>query len=132
MTSGKRRKRTKIPWKTLLYGMLTGLGTVVVSVLLLALFIWLGWLPESAVSIGNTVIKILAALAAGTMTGLSRGKSPWWFGGVAAVLSLAIAFAAMGLYLGAFRPTWNLFADLLMSFAIGSAVSALLAKRKTE
>ena len=132
MTSGKRKKRTKMPYKSLLYGMLIGVGTIILLVLLLTLLVYLGWLPESSVSIGNTVIKILAALAAGTYVGLSRGRSPWWFGGIAAVLSLVLAIGAMSLYLGAFRLTWNTFADLLMSFAVGSAVSALLARRKTE
>lgn len=132
MASGKRRKRGRIPWKTLFYGMLIGTGAILLLVLLLTVFVYQGWIPETAVSIGNTVVKILVALAVGVFVGLSRARCPWWFGGAAAVLSLVLAIAAMSVYLGAFKPSWNLFADLLMSFAIGSAASALLGRRKTE
>ena len=52
--------------------------------------------------------------------------------GVAAILSLSASVALMAVYLGSFSPSWNLLADLLMSFAIGSAAAAVLQKRKTE
>ena len=132
MASAKRRKRGKIPWKTLLYGVLIGVGSIVLLILLLTLMIYLGWLPETAASIGNTVIKIIAALAAGTYIGFARERSPWWFGGIAAVLALTLMIAGMSVYLGEFSPSWTLLADLLMCFAIGSAATALFLRRKTE
>ncbi len=115
-----------------MYGALTGAAALILLILLMTLFIWLGWLPETAIPIGNTVVKILAALAAGVLIGLSRQPVRWYFGGIAAVLSLAAAVAVMSVYLKSFRPTWNLAADLLMSFAIGSAASALFLRQKKE
>jgi hypothetical protein len=132
MATGKRKKRAKIPWKTLFYGMLIGTGAILLLVLLLTVFVYLDWLPETAVSVGNTVIRILVALAVGAFIGLARSRCPWWFGGIAAALSLMLAIAAMSVWLGTFKPSWNQFAGLLMSFAIGSAASALLAGRKAE
>jgi len=113
-------------------GAALGASVLVISVLLLTLFVYLEWLPESAISIGNTVIKILTAIAAGIFTGIGREKAPWYFGGIASILALAVSIVLMLVYLGAFSPTWNLLADLLMGFAIGSAASAVLSKRKTE
>ena len=113
-------------------GTALGAGVLLLSVLLLTLFVYLEWLPESAIPIGNTVIKILTALAAGIFTGIGREKAPWYFGGVAAILALAVSIAAMSVYLGSFSPTWSLLADLLMGFAIGSAAAAALSKRRTE
>ena len=113
-------------------GAALGAGILVLSVLLLTLFVWLEWLPESAIPIGNTVIKILTALAAGVFTGLGREKAPWYFGGIAAILSLMASIALMAAYLGTFSLSWNLLADLLMGFAIGSAAAAVVQKRKTE
>jgi putative membrane protein (TIGR04086 family) len=132
LASGKRRKRTKIAWKRLLLGALIGMAAMLLLVLLLTLFLYQEWLPESAISAGNTIIKILAALAAGIFIGLSKEQVRWYFGGITAALALVFAVAAMSFYLGAFRPTWNLAADLLMSFAIGSAASAVFLRRKTE
>ena len=105
---------------------------LLLAVLLLTLFIYLEWLPESTMPIGNTVIKILVALAAGIFVGLGHERSPWYFGGIAAILSLSASIALMSVYLGSFSPTWSLLADLLMCFAIGSAAAAMLQKRKTE
>ncbi len=132
MTSVKRKKRTKIAWKPLLYGTLIGAAALVLSTLLLTLLIYLGWLPETEIPIGNTVIKILAALAAGVYIGLSHNRTAWYFGGITAVFALASAVAAMSVYLKTFRFTWSLAADLLMSFAIGSAAAALFLRRKKE
>ncbi len=126
MTSFKRRKRTKVPWRTLIRGVLFGLLALIVPILLLTLLIYLGWLPESAISVGNTVIKVLAAAVAGLAVG--RKKGPWLLGGLAAVLSEIVAIALMSASLGAFTFSWNLVADLLMSFAIGAAICAVIVK----
>ncbi len=103
---------------------------MLLSVLLLTLFLYREWLPESAIPAGNTIIKILAALICGILIGLSREPVRWYYGGAAAVLALAFATAGMSMYLGTFRMSWNLTADLLMCFAIGSAASAVFLKRK--
>lgn len=112
--------------------MVFGAAVLVGLVLLLTLFVYLGWLSESAVSIGNTVIKILTALLVGLFVGRRREGPPWWFGGTAAVLSLLLAVIGMSVYLGEFRFSWSLLADLLMSFAIGSAAAMVLLRHKTE
>jgi len=132
LATAKRKKRTKSAWRAIVRGAALGAGILVLSVLLLTLFVWLEWLPESAIPIGNTVIKILTALAAGVFTGLGREKAPWYFGGIAAILSLMASIALMAAYLGTFSLSWNLLADLLMGFAIGSAAAAVVQKRKTE
>lgn len=132
LATAKRKKRTKIAWRAPVRAAALGAGVLLLAVLLLTLLVWLEWLPESAIPIGNTVIKILTALAAGVFLGLGRDKTPWFFGGVAAILSLAVSIAVMSVYLGQFSPSWSLLADLLMCFAIGSAASALFQKRKTE
>ena len=132
LATTKRKKRTKTARRAIVRGTALGAGVLLLAVLLLTLFIWLEWLPESAIPIGNTVIKILTALAAGFFTGFGREKAPWYFGGVAAILALAASIALMSAYLGSFSPTWSLLADLLMGFAIGSAAAAVLSKRKTE
>ena len=128
----KRKKRTKIAWRALLRGSALGAGVLVLAVLLLTLLVYLGWLPESVVPIGNTVIKILTALAAGVFVGIARETTPWYFGGIAAILSLSVSVVLMAIYVGSFSLTWNLLADLLMCFAIGSAAAAMLSRRKTE
>ena len=132
MATAKRKKRTKTAWRTVVRGAALGAAVLTLAVLLLTLLIYLEWLPESAMPIGNTVIKILTALAAGFFTGFGREKAPWYFGGIAAILSLTVSIALMAVYLGTFQPSWNLFADLLMGFAIGSAAAAVLSKRRTE
>lgn len=132
LATTKRKKRTKPARRGLLRAAALGAGVLLLAVLLLTLFVYLEWLPESVIPIGNTVIKILTALAAGVFVGLGREKPPWYFGGIAAILSLACSIALMAFYVGSFSPTWNLLADLLMGFAIGSAAAALLLKRKTE
>lgn len=132
MATAKRKKRTRIAWRTLLRGAALGAGVLLLAVLLLTLFVYKEWLPETAMPIGNTVIKILTALAAGVLVGIGREKAPWYFGGIAAVLALIFSVALMAIYLGTFRLTWNLLADLLMGFAIGSASAALFLKRQQE
>ena len=132
LATAKRKKRTKTARRAIVRGAALGAGVLAFAVLLLTLFVYLEWLPESAIPIGNTVIKILTALAAGVFTGIGREKAQWYFGGVAAILSVSASVALMAVYLGSFSPSWNLLADLLMSFAIGSAAAAVLQKRKTE
>ena len=129
---GKRKKRTQGRGKPLWKGAAIGAATLFVSVLLLAFAVYLGWLSESAIPVCNTIIKILTALSAGIAVGLSRERAPWYFGGIAAVLSLTLSVAGMSLYLGSFHLSWSLLADLLMSFAIGSAAAAALGRRKAE
>lgn len=132
LATAKRKKRTRIAWRPLLRATALGAGVLLLAILLLTLFVYREWLPESAMPIGNTVIKILTALAAGIFVGLGREKTPWYFGGIAAVLSLLFSIVLMAVYLGTFRVTWSLLADLLMGFAIGSAAAALLLKRQPE
>ena len=132
MATAKRKKRTRIAWRPLLRATALGAGVLLLAILLLTLFVYREWLPESAMPIGDTVIKILTALAAGIFVGLGREKAPWYFGGIAAVLSLLFSIVLMAVYLGTFRVTWSLLADLLMGFAIGSAAAALLLKRQPE
>ena len=132
MATAKRKKRTRIAWRPLLRATALGAGVLLLAILLLTLFVYREWLPESAMPIGDTVIKILTALAAGIFVGLGREKAPWYFGGIAAVLSLLFSIVLMAVYLGTFRVTWSLPADLLMGFAIGSAAAALLLKRQPE
>ncbi len=129
---GKRKRRTQGRGGVLLRGILAGAGTILLLVILLALSVYWGWLSESAVSIVNTIIKIAAAIAAGVTIGLSRKHAPWYFGGIAAVASMAITTAVMSLYLGSFGFSWNLLADYLMTFAIGSAAAAALSRRKEQ
>jgi len=129
---GKRKKRTQGRGGVLLRGVLAGTGTILILVLLLALSVYWGWLSESAISIVNTIVKIAAAIAAGVAIGLSRKHAPWYFGGIAAVASMAISTAVMSLYLGSFRFSWNLLADLLMTFAIGAASAAAFGRRAEQ
>ena len=130
--TAKRKKRTKPAWRALLRGTALGAGVLALAVLLLTLFVYKEWVPESALPIGNTVIKILTALAAGVFVSIGQGKTPWYFGGIAAILALGVAIALMAVCVGTFKPSWNLLADLLMGFAIGSASAAVFLKRKTE
>ena len=130
--NGKRKRRAGIAWKPLLKSAAIGVGVLVGSVLLLTVLVYLEWLSETAIPAGNTVIKIRTALAAGVAVGLSRTRAPWYYGGIAAILALSVSVILMSVYLGAFRPTWTLLADVLMSFAIGSAAAAVFGRRRTE
>ena len=130
LAAGKRKKRTGIAWKPLLKSAAIGTGVLVLSVLLLTVFVYLEWLPESAIPAGNTVIKVLTALAAGIAVGRNRSRMPWYYGGIAAVSALSVSVAAMSAYAGAFTPSWTLLADLLMCFAIGSAAAAVFVRRQ--
>lgn len=128
----KHKKRNKTAWKPLLRGTASGIAVLIVSVLILTATVFLGWVSESAIPIGNIVIKILSSLAAGIVIGLGKERAPWFFGGIAADICLLLSAALMSVYLGSFRLTWNLFADLLLCFAIGCAANAVFLKRKTE
>ena len=110
--------------------MLFAIGAAVVLILLQTLLVYLGWLPETAVSIANTVIKVLAAAVAGVIVGTHRTKAAWWYGGAAAVAAQIVLWALMSLYLGEWNVSWSLFADLLLSFAVGGAISALLLRKR--
>ncbi len=130
MASGKRKKRTGTAWRPLLRSAALALGVLILAVLVMTLLVYLEWLPESAIPAGNTVIKVLTALAAGVFIGIGRERTPWYFGGIAAVLALSASVALMAVYTGSFKPTWNLAADVLMCFAIGSAATAVFLRRK--
>lgn len=130
MASGKRKKRTGIAWRASARGAAFSIAALLLSVLLLTLLVWLGWLPESSIGVGNTVIRILSAIVGGAAASAGRRPGTWLAGGFAALAGLLFSTAVMGAYLGSFSFSWNLAADLLMSFAIGSAVTALLLRRK--
>ena len=129
---GKRKKRSQGRGRALLRGVAAGTGFLLLAVMLLALAIYLGWLPESAIPIGNTVIKILTALVSGFASGMSKVRVPWYFGGIAAALTLTVSIAIMSVYLGSFQASWSLLADYLMSFSIGAAAAAVLSRRNAQ
>lgn len=130
MMSYPRRKKQKIPWRVPVRGTLFAILAAVVLILLLTLFVYLGWFGESAIPIGNTVIKTLAAAVAGLVVGRHRIRAVWWYGAIAAAAAVLVLWAGMSLYLGEWNLSWGLFADLLMSVAIGGAIAALLLRRK--
>ena len=114
----------------MLRGAAAGVAALIGSVLLFTLLVYLGWLPESSIGVGNTVIKILSAIVGGAVTATGRKPGTWITGGFAALAGLVFSTALMRVWLGSFSFSWNLAADFLMSFAIGSAVAALLLRRK--
>ena len=128
MASGKRRKKEPVPWRASLKGVLAGLAASLVLILLLTLLLYLGWLKESAISIGNTVIKILAAAVVGFAVTHGKSRGTWIAAGISAAAAQLLSWAGMSLYLGSFTPSWNLLADLLMSFAVAAATAALFQK----
>ncbi len=128
--SYSHRKKQKIPWRVPLKGALFAILAAVALILLLTLFVYLGWLGEGAIPIGNTVIKALAAAVAGLVVGRHRIRAAWWCGAVAAALAVLVLWAGMSLYLGEWNFSWGLFADLLMSAAIGGIVCALLQRKR--
>ena len=130
MMSYPRRKKQKIPWRVPVRGTLFAILAAVVLILLLTLFVYLGWFGESAIPIGNTVIKALAAAVAGLVVGRHRIRAAWWYGAIAAAAAVLVLWAGMSLYLGEWNLSWGLFAGLLMSVAIGGAIAALLLRRK--
>ena len=130
MGSYKHRKKQKTPLRVPAKGALFAILAAVALVLLLTLFVYLEWLGESAIPIGNTVIKAIAAAGAGLVVGRHRIRVAWWYGAIAAAAAALMLWAGMCLYLGEWNLSWGLFADLLMSVAIGGAVSALLLRRK--
>ena len=130
MMSYPRRKKQKIPWRVPVRGTLFAILAAVVLILLLTLFVYLGWFGESTIPIGNTVIKALAAAVAGLVVGRHRIRAVWWYGAIAAAAAVLVLWAGMSLYLGEWNLSWGLFADLLMSVAIGGAIAALLLRRK--
>ena len=129
-TLNKHKRRNQTIWKPLIRGAASGAAVLIVSVLILTATIYLGWVSETAIPIGNIIIKILSALAAGIVTGIGRERAPWFFGGFAAVICLALSVALMSVYLGSFRLNWNLLADLLLCFAVGCASSTVFLRRK--
>ena len=130
MGSYKRRKNREIPWRALLKGAVVSMLTSVVLILILTLFVYLGWFGESAIPITNTVIKALAAATAGFVVGRHRTKVAWWYGAIAAAAAQLVLWAFMCLYLGEWNVSWSLLADLLLSIAVGGAIAALLLRKR--
>ena len=131
MGSYKHRRNRSIPWRVPLKGMLFAALTAVGLILILALFVYLGWFRESMIPISNTVIKALAAAVAGLTVGRHRNKAAWWNGAIAAAAAQLVLWALMCVYLGEWNPSWGLAADLLLSVAIGGATAALLLRKRT-
>jgi putative membrane protein (TIGR04086 family) len=130
MASYQHRKKQRIPWRVPLKGMLFAILAAVVLILLLTLFVYLGWFGEAAIPVSNTVIKAIAAATAGFVTGRHRIKAAWWYGAIAAAAAQLVLWALMCLYLGEWSVSWSLPADLLLSIAIGGAVAALLLRKR--
>ncbi len=132
MGSYQHRKKRTIPWRVPLKGALFAILAAVALILLLTLFVYLGWFGESAIPISNTVIKVLAAAVAGAVVGLHRTKAAWWYGAIAAAAAQLVLWALMCLYLGAWTVSWSLVADLLLSVAVGGAIAALLLRKRAS
>ena len=128
MASVKRKKKEKIAWRALFRGILFGLIASVAPVLILTLLLYFGILKESAIPVANTIIKIIASIATGIAAACGKRAGTWILGGVAAAAAQLLLWSGMSLYLGAFTPNWNLLADLLLSFALGSAATAFTLK----
>ena len=128
MTSVKRKKKQKIPFRALLRGTLLGIAASVILVLILTLLLYFGWLQESAIPIVNTGIKIVASLVCGMTVAVGKNRGGWQIGGIAAVCAQLLTWVGMSAVLGNFTLSWNVLADLLMSFAIGAATAALFRK----
>ena len=130
MGSYQHRKKRTIPWRVPAKGALFAILAAIALILLLTLFVYLDWFGESAIPISNTVIKVLASAVAGATVGLHRTKASWWYGAIAAATAQLVLWAFMCLYLGAWNLSWSLPADLLLSIAVGGAVSALLLRKR--
>lgn len=130
MGSYKHRRNRMIPWRVPLKGMLFAILAAVMLILILTLFVYLGWFGESAIPITNTVIKALAAATAGFVVGRHRTKVAWWYGAIAAAAAQLVLWAFMCLYLGEWNVSWSLLADLLLSIAVGGAIAALLLRKR--
>jgi len=125
-----RRKRTATPIWALCKAVLLAFAAATAAMLLLALMLYLEWLPEGAISVGNAIIKVGAAALAGFLVGRSAVQQPWLYGGAAGVLFTGVTTLVFSLLVGSFRPTWSLLGDALLTFAVGAAVSALTARIK--
>ena len=123
-----RKKRNTIPVWAVLKAVLLSAAAATGLMLLFALLIYLEWLPDSAIPVGNTVIKVLSALFAGWLIGRGVAVKTWLYGGIAGALLIVLTTPVFSLFLGRFQFTWTLVSDLCMSFAIGSAAAALTAR----
>lgn len=122
-----RKKRGTIPVWELLKAVLLSSAAATAAMLLFALFIYLEWLSDGAIPIGNALIKALAAAFAGFWIGRGTCERTWLYGGVAGVLFTAFSTLLFSLFLGSFRFSWTLLSDGMLSFALGSAAAALTA-----
>ena len=132
MGSYKHRKKRSIPWRVPARGALFAILAAIVLILLLTLFVYLGWFKESTIPIANTVIKALSAATAGLVTGRHRQRTAWWYGSIAAAAAELILWAGMSLYMGEWNVSWGFAADLLLCIAVGGAVCALFLRKRAS
>ena len=125
-----KRKKSSAPAGALLKATLLSAAAATALMLLLSLLLYLEWLPESVIPVGNALIKVLSAGLAGFWIGRTVSENAWLFGGLAGILFTAVTTAVFSLLVGSFRPTWTLLSDVLLSFAVGAAAAALTAWRR--
>ena len=126
MRKGIRKRRKTLPGWELLKATLCGTVAAIAGLLLLALLLYLDWLPDSAIGVGNMCLKVLGAALAGLWIGRTVQEHPFVYGGAAALLFTALTTLLFSLLLGSFEPRWTLLSDALLAFAIGSATALLL------
>lgn len=130
--STHRKKNGALPIKPLLLAVLLSVGEATVLMLLFSLFLYLEWLPEDAIPVGNAIVKVLSAALAGLWIGRSVQDRAWLWGGIAGLLFSVLTALLFSLLLGSFRLSITTVSDALFAFVIGAAVAALLAWRKRE
>ncbi|MDO4565433.1 MAG: TIGR04086 family membrane protein [Clostridia bacterium] len=89
-----------------------------------------GWIKEGSITLINTVLKILGALFAGSLTARKATEKPWLWGGLAGVTFQTLAVVSMCLLVGEFPFSWGLIGDMLMSAAVGGSSAQLIAMMK--
>ena len=128
----RKKKRNGLPVWALLKAVLLSGAAATAAMLLFALLLYLEWLPDEAIPIGNAIVKVLSAAFAGWLIGRTESDRAWLFGGIAGVLFTGFSTLLFSLFLGSVRATWTLASDALLSFALGSAAAALTAWRRTR
>ncbi len=122
-----RRNRRAAPLWPVIAGSLAALLTATALLLLFALLLYKEWLPESAIPVANTVIKVLAAVSAGAWVGVRVRNRAWLFGGVAGLAFTVLSTLLFSLFAGEFSIGLPLAADGMLSFALGAAAAGLAA-----
>lgn len=128
----KRKKAVKLPIWEVLTAALLGCVLTVVLMLCLSLMLYWEWLRESAIPVGNLIIKLLAAVLTGFWIGRTVKERAWLIGGAASVTYLAFSVLLMSLFLGEFSFSWDLLSDLLLCFVTGAVSAALVRYRKEK